>query len=71
MSIPHYSYRTFWYDEDQEYVAECEEIPGLSALAATPEDAIRELREAILAYFAILDEKGLPYPEPTRHVRAA
>jgi len=71
MGIPHYAYRTFWHDEDQEYVAECEEIPGLSALAATPEDAIRELKEAILAYFEILDEKGLPYPKSARHVRAA
>jgi predicted RNase H-like HicB family nuclease len=71
MGIPKYSYRTFWYEEDQEYVAECEEIPGLSALAATPENAIRELKEAILAYFEILDEQGLPYPAPIPHVRAA
>lgn len=30
-ALPNYSYRTFWWEEDAEYVAECDEIPGLSA----------------------------------------
>lgn len=70
-AVPNYSYRTFYCDEDGDYVAECDEIPGLSALAPTPEAAIGELKEAILAYFEELDAQGLPQPQPTRHVRAA
>jgi predicted RNase H-like HicB family nuclease len=70
-TVPNYTYRTFWWEEDGEYVAECDEIPGLSALAPTPEAAITELKEAILAYFETLDEQGMAHPEPIRHSRAA
>lgn len=61
----HYQRLTFWSEEDQEYVATIPGLPGISALAETPEQASAEL-ELLLA--AVLDEcaqSGEPVPLPT------
>ncbi len=64
MEIPHYSYRVFWSDEDGEYVAVCDELPGLSGLAENESEALAELRVAIEGSLAVLREKGERIPEP-------
>jgi predicted RNase H-like HicB family nuclease len=71
MRTLHYSYRIFWSEEDGEYVAVCEEIPGLSALASTEEEALREIKEVVAAWLDHLERENLPIPEPARHRRAA
>ena len=63
-AIPRYSYRVFWSAEDNEFVATCVEIPGLSGLAPTEAGAIDELKVAIGGWLDHLSEEGTPWPEP-------
>jgi predicted RNase H-like HicB family nuclease len=63
-TIPPYSYRIFYDAPSSEYVAECEEIPGLSGIGATDMDALAELKEAITGWLAALTADGLPFPPP-------
>jgi predicted RNase H-like HicB family nuclease len=67
--IPHYSYRVFWSTEDGEYVAECDEIPGLSGLAPSETQAIKELKVAIGVWLDHLSSTGesLPMPHASAH----
>lgn len=71
-TIPPYSYRIFYDAPSGEYVAECEEIPGLSGIGATEMEALAELKEAITGWLATLAADGLPTP-PSQgsEVRAA
>ena len=62
--IPHYSYRVFWSKEDREYVAECDEIPGLSGLASSEAQAIKELKVAIDVWLHHLSSTGESLPTP-------
>ena len=65
-AIPSYSYRIFYDAPSGEYVAECEEIPGLSGIGATDMEALAELKEAIAGWLATLAEDGMPFPLPQR-----
>ncbi len=49
--------------EDGYYVAECPSLPGCISQGHTREEAIANIREAIHAYVAALEEDGLPVPE--------
>jgi predicted RNase H-like HicB family nuclease len=49
--------------EDGFWVAECPSLPGCISQGMDREDAIRNVREAIQAYIAVLEEDGLPVPE--------
>ena len=51
--------------EDGFWVAECPTLPGCVSQGETREEAIRNIREAIDAYVAALEEDGLPVPEET------
>jgi len=62
--LPHYSYRLFWSKEDLEYVAECDEIPGLTGLASAEAQAVRELKIAIGVWLVHLKSEGRPLPTP-------
>jgi predicted HicB family RNase H-like nuclease len=59
-----YTYRVHWSEEDQEYVAQCAELPGLSALDKDPQKAFREARELAEAGVELLHERGEPVPLP-------
>ncbi|MBI3757674.1 MAG: type II toxin-antitoxin system HicB family antitoxin [Deltaproteobacteria bacterium] len=65
-AIPSYSYRIFYDAPSGEYVAECEEIPGLSGIGATDMEALAELKEAIAGWLAALAADGMPFPLPHR-----
>jgi predicted RNase H-like HicB family nuclease len=67
--IPHYSYRVFWSKEDGEYVAECDEIPGLSGLASSEAQAIKELKVAISVWLDHLISNGESLPTPRARPR--
>jgi predicted RNase H-like HicB family nuclease len=41
MNTKHYTYRVTWSREDGEHVGLCAELPSLSWLAKTPEDALK------------------------------
>lgn len=59
-----YSYRVFWSEEDREFVGVCAELPGLSWLAKSPEEALRGIRRAARDGVRILEEDGEPVPQP-------
>lgn len=59
-----YSYRVFWSEEDREYVGVCAELPGLSWLAKSAEEALRGIRRAARDGVKVLQQDGDPVPEP-------
>lgn len=59
-----YSYNVAWSEADAEYVATSAEFPGLSALGGTPEEAVRDLHEAIGVAIEAYQSDGEPVPQP-------
>lgn len=59
-----YTYRVIWSEEDQEHVGLCTEFPGLSWLAATPEEALKGIRKVVAESIKIMQKDGDPIPEP-------
>lgn len=49
--------------EDGYWVAECPSLAGCISQGQTKEQAIANIREAILGYIAALEQDGLPVPE--------
>ena len=49
--------------EDGFWVAECPSLPGCISQGQTRTEAITNIREAIEAYVAVLEEDGLEVPE--------
>lgn len=41
------SYKIFWSEEDNEYVAQCEQFPGLTVLYEDPAKALKEVIELV------------------------
>jgi antitoxin HicB len=66
-----YLVELFWSEEDEGYVAVVPDLPGCSAVGATPEDAAREIGDAIEAWIAACRASGDPVPEPTTKARQA
>ncbi len=48
--------------EDGYWVVECPSLPGCISQGRTKEEAISNIREAIQAYIAALEEDHLPVP---------
>ena len=46
------------------FEAKCLEIPDLSAYGDTPDEAIREIQEAVAGWLEVLEDEHLPFPEP-------
>lgn len=51
-------------DEDGYYVAVCPVLPGCHTQGETVEEALANIREAILLYLEVLKERGEPIPTP-------
>ena len=49
--------------EDDFWVAECPSLPGCISQGKTKEEAVANIREAIQAYIAALEDDGLSVPE--------
>jgi predicted RNase H-like HicB family nuclease len=62
--IPSYSFAVWWSVEDEEWVATCLEIPGLSGLGDTADAALGELQTAIRAWLEHLQSEGIDAPKP-------
>lgn len=60
----HYTYRVTWSEEDQEHVGLCAEFPSLSWLDATPEDALKGIRQIVAEVVTDLASNGEKMPEP-------
>lgn len=59
-----YSFQVAWSSEDAAYVATSLEFPGLSGLADSPEDALRELRKVVEVAVEAYVEDGDAVPQP-------
>jgi predicted HicB family RNase H-like nuclease len=64
MNPDHYTYRVTWSPEDGEHVGLCVEFPSLSWLAATPEAALRGIRQMVSEAVADMQSTGETVPEP-------
>lgn len=60
----HYTYRVTWSAEDGEFVAVCLELPSLSWLDGSPQDALTGLRRVVDDVVADMYSSGEPVPEP-------
>ena len=49
--------------EDGYWVVECPSLPGCVSQGETRQEAVANIKEAIEAYIAVLEEDGLPVPE--------
>jgi len=48
----------------QGWVAEIEELPGCISQGATPEEAIANVRDAMLGWISVALENGRDFPQP-------
>lgn len=64
MSVDHYTYRVTWSSEDGEHVGLCAEFPSLSWLAATPEAALKGIRQVVSEVVADMEASGESIPAP-------
>lgn len=64
-----YTYRVTWSPEDQCHVALCDEMPSLSWLAATPEEAFVGIRRLVAECIQEMTEGGEVPPSPFPHSR--
>ncbi len=64
IDITRYTYRVTWSVEDDEYVATCLELPSMSWLASTQEEALHGLRDAIAEVVEDLNANAEPVPDP-------
>ena len=64
LDASHYTYRVTWSAEDGEYVATCLELPSLSWLAASQQEALTGLSDLVADVVADLRTTGEPVPEP-------
>lgn len=53
-----------WSDEDGVYVVTVPELPGCMTHGATPEEAVRQGRDAIATWLAVAHKWGDPVPPP-------
>ena len=60
----HYTYRITWSEEDHKHVALCAELPSLSWLAPTPQEALAGLQELVRDVVADMKGSGETPPEP-------
>lgn len=59
-----YTYRVTWSDEDQEYVGLCTELPSLSWVASTRDEALHGVETLVRDVVADVTERGEAVPAP-------
>lgn len=64
IDVTRYTYRVTWSVEDEEFVATCLELPSLSWLAPTQEEALSGLRDLVGEVVQDLSGADEPVPEP-------
>lgn len=66
-----YTIHIFWSDEDEGFVAICDEFPGLSAFGENRERALKEAQTALNLTIEQYRTSGLDLPEPKPMLVAA
>lgn len=69
--LPAYAYPQAHCPESTGFRAECAEIPGLIAYGETEEEALEEIKIAVCGWLEVLEEDGVPFPEPQQENVAA
>lgn len=64
MTAKQYTYRVFWSEEDQEFVAMCAEFPSLSWLEASQDDALHGIVNLVEDTIKDMKKNGEEAPEP-------
>ncbi len=59
-----YLYKTFWSDEDEEFVGICEEFPGLSWLDEDEEEARNGIERLVAGVLEDMHSEGESVPAP-------
>ena len=54
----------YWSREDEAFIAEVPELPGFTAHGESPEDALKNAKEAIQLWIDTAKEFGDPIPAP-------
>lgn len=54
----------YWSNEDEAFIAEVPELPGCIAHGDAPEDALKNVKEAIQLWIDTAKEFGDPIPDP-------
>ncbi|GBE16848.1 hypothetical protein BMS3Abin15_00672 [bacterium BMS3Abin15] len=54
----------FWSDEENVFIADVPELPGCMAHGDTPEEALKQVKEAIQLWIDTAKEFGDPIPRP-------
>jgi predicted RNase H-like HicB family nuclease len=62
--ISKYTYRAEWSEDDGVFIARALEMPSVLAHADTPEDAIKEVKVALVIALDAMIEEGDKVPEP-------
>lgn len=60
-----YSFRVFWSQSDEAYIAVSPEFPKLSAFGDTAEQALEEMQVVLEMALETYKEEGWPLPEPS------
>lgn len=58
-------------DEDGYFVVECPSIPGCISQGTTEEEALSNIREAIIGCLEVRAERGMPLTVSTREIEVA
>ena len=61
-----YPAHVFYSEEDEGFIAIAPDLPGCSAFGDTQEEAVGELRDAIVAWQIAARNAGNPVPEPSK-----
>ncbi|MDA3949166.1 MAG: type II toxin-antitoxin system HicB family antitoxin [Spirochaeta sp.] len=62
MNDTRHGYRVFWYPDDATWVARCVELPSISGIGDSPEEALAEAQTAVDLAVTSLLESGEPLP---------
>ena len=61
--MKHYSYRTIWSPQDNQYVGLCVEFSSLSWLASTPSKALSGIQKLVKEVIADMEQSGEKPPD--------
>lgn len=59
-----YHINIFYSEEDEAYIADIPDLKHCSTSGDTPEEALQEVLIAKVLWLEVVNEKGLPIPQP-------
>ena len=64
LEVDKYTYRVMWSEEDEEFVGLCAELPSVSWLASTPDEALKGVRSVVKECIQDMARNGEDCPPP-------